>query len=330
MIVSRLTLAIETGIVALPADGKIAVFHPTAISDISALPKDQIEIIQGFYPAHQAFLDRGYSVSVSADGNFTSSIVFLPRSKTLAKATVAIASAVAGNGTVVIDGQKTDGIGSILKGCRDLGADVSGVYSKAHGKLFTISGGDFSSWRAAGPTKIEGGFVTDSGVFSADAVDRGSAVLAACLPDKLKGKVADLGAGWGYLSHQILQRTDVVECHLIEAEHVALSCARLNITDARAIFHWADATTFSAVSEFDVIITNPPFHTGRVADHDLGRNFISAASRLLSRRGVVWLVANRHLPYEQHLSAAFKEVVEVTGDASFKVFRAAIPRPQNS
>jgi 16S rRNA (guanine1207-N2)-methyltransferase len=228
---------------------------------------------------------------------------------------------------VIIDGQKTDGVESILKDCRARGGDVSSVFAKAHGKVFTLSGGDFSDWAASGPTEIEGGFITDAGVFSADAVDRGSAALVAALPADLKGHVGDLGAGWGYLSHHVLKSDAVTGCHLIEAEHAALECARQNITDPRAQFHWADGRNFTADRGFDHIVTNPPFHTGRAADADLGRAFITAASRLLARRGAVWLVANRHLPYEQHLSETFKEVDEVAGDKSFKVFRAAIARP---
>ena len=58
-------------------------------------------------------------------------------------------------------------------------------------------------------TQIEGGFTTVPGVFSADAPDRGSVLLAAALPAKLPARVADLGAGWGYLSRAILARDGV-------------------------------------------------------------------------------------------------------------------------
>jgi len=327
---SRLTLAIDAGSVRLPDSGDIAVFRPTAMNDLSSLPKGRVRIIQGFYPDHALFVAQGFNVSVVADQNYAAAIVFLPRSKAQSHALIARALSLTNGGPVIVDGQKTDGIDSILKGCRALGGDVSGVYSKAHGKMFTVSGGEFSGWLTPGPSKTKDGFVTQPGVFSADGIDRGSAALVAALPGDLRGKIADLGAGWGYLAHHILKSQKVAECHLIEAEHSALACARLNISDTRARYHWADARNFDAVGEFDHIVVNPPFHTGRAPDPDIGRAFIAASGRLLSRRGVVWLVANRHLPYEQVLSSTFSQVEQVAGDASFKVFRATSLRPKHS
>ncbi|MEE9427971.1 MAG: class I SAM-dependent methyltransferase [Paracoccaceae bacterium] len=327
---SRLTFAIEAGLVEFPETGDIAVFQPTALTDISELPKQRVVAVQGFYPDHQLLTDQDFRTQTDVKGVFGSALVFLPRSKAEGRAMIHRALAITNGGPVVIDGQKTDGIDSILKACRAHGGHIGNVFSKAHGKIFILSGGDFSDWAPLGRIKNKDGFFTEAGVFSADAIDRGSAALVAGLPVKLSGNVADLGAGWGYLAHHILQKDGVRECHLIEAEHAALECARTNVSDPRARFHWADARSFNVVSDFDHVVTNPPFHTSRVADPDLGRGFITAAARLLSRRGVVWLVANRHLPYEQHLSETFKEVTEVAGDKSFKVFRARFPRPRKS
>ncbi len=324
---SRLTLALEAGSAVIPAAGEIAVFQATVEHDLSALPKDRVTVVQGNYTDHQAFVARGYQTKIDASGKFSAAIVFLPRSKQQARNLIHFALSVTNGGPVIIDGQKTDGIDSILKNCRIQGGNVSGVFAKSHGKVFTLSGGDFSSWARPKTTSIADGFVTSPGVFSADGIDRGSDLLAASLPNNLSGKVADLGAGWGFLSHHILRHDAVTQCHLIETNHDALECAKVNICDPRAQFHWADALNFNAESHFDTVVTNPPFHTGRVADPSLGRAFIDATSRLLRPRGVVWLVANRHLPYEQHLSALFKEVSEVNGDTSFKIFRAANPRP---
>ena len=326
MAASRLTYAIEAGALNLPDIGDIALFRPRADCDISVLEKDRIEIIQGNFPDYHSFEERGYRVAVSPNATYAAAIVFLPRAKAHGRALIAQALALTGGGPVVVDGLKTDGADSMLKECRKRGAEIGEVVAKSHGKIFTISGGDFSDWSAQDRQLVDGGFLTSAGVFSADGVDKGSAALVWALPAKMTGKVADLGAGWGYLSHHVLQRADVTACHLVEAEYDALQCARANITDPRAHFHWEDALTFNAETGFDHIVCNPPFHTGRAADPDLGRRFIQAAARLIARHGILWLVANRHLPYEQNLLAAFHEVSEVAGDASFKVFRAAKPQ----
>jgi len=325
MLNSRLSLALDAGLLTLPDTGPIVVFGASADHDLSALPKDRVEIIQGFYPDHKILETQGFSVSTNPTGNFAAAIVFLPRARAEARAMVATAMEITGGGPVIIDGQKTNGIDSMLKDCKKR-ATTSAPYSKAHGKVFTTAGGDFSDWAAGEPTENTDGFLTAPGVFSAAKTDKGSAALIAALPTDLKGRVADLGAGWGYLSHRILQNPAITECHLIEANHTALECARRNITDPRAQFHWADATAYEGETSFSHIISNPPFHTGRAAEPSIGRAFIDAAARMLAGRGTLWLVANRHLPYEASLAEAFIDVEELAGDPSFKIFRAAKPR----
>jgi len=69
--ISRLTLAIEAGLAALPDSGDIAVFRASAASDLSQLPKDRVQVITGFYPDHQTFSARGFRTAVKADGQYT-------------------------------------------------------------------------------------------------------------------------------------------------------------------------------------------------------------------------------------------------------------------
>ena len=318
---SRLSLALASGAVRLPDEGRIAVFGAGPGDDLSALPRNRVQLIQRFYPDHAALTRAGYGCAIVPEGMYAAAIVRLPRAKAEARGRLAEARA-ATDGPVIVDGQKTEGVDSLLRDIRKR-ADVGEVISKAHGKLFAFTGGDFSDW-AARETEVEG-FVTLPGVFSAGGVDRGSQLLAAALPAGLPPRVADLGAGWGYLSRAILEREGVEELHLIEADHAALACARRNITDPRAVFHWTDARTFTPDRPFDAIVTNPPFHSGRAAQPALGLAFIDAARRMLARQGVLWLVANRHLPYEKALADSFREVRQIGQDPGFKIFRAARP-----
>lgn len=323
---SRLTLALDAGAVSLPEEGRIAVFAPPAGADLSALPADRLQIIQGFKPDFDAWTTRGYEVRVAPEGVFAAAVLFVPRAKDKARALLAEAVALAAGGPVIVDGAKTDGIDSLLKDCRKR-AEVGAPLSKAHGKIFSLSAepAAFADWAGA-PKTLPEGFRTRPGVFSADAVDRGSALLAGALP-RLKGRVADLGAGWGYLAARALaDNPGITELHLVEADHDALACARENVTDPRAKFHWADATQFSDGAPFDAVITNPPFHAGRAADPGLGQAFLSNAARILGRSGTLFAVANRHLPYERLLGDLFQEVAEIGGDSGFKVIRAARPK----
>ncbi|MFY0692891.1 MAG: class I SAM-dependent methyltransferase [Paracoccaceae bacterium] len=327
MTVSRLTLALETGLLDLPEQGAIGVFNPPGDIDLGPVDADRVRAAQTFYPAHDQLRHRGVHVTATPEGDLAACLVFCHRSKpaTLDLIRRAVEHTQTG-GLVLIEGDKTAGIESIAKAVRKR-FELAGSYSKSHGKLIWFNRPealpDMTDWQAAA-TEIEGGFVTWPGIFSADRVDKGSTLLAHHLP-ALKGRVADLGAGWGYLSRGILESPDVTAIDLIEADFHALEAARKNIRDSRARFHWADATAFSG-GPYDAIVSNPPFHTTRKADPALGQAFIKQAAKLLQPGGVFWMVANRNLPYEQTLAASFQTVDTVIQDSGFKVFRARKPK----
>ncbi len=319
---SRLSHAIDAGVVQLPANGNVVVFGGGADASLKSLPKDRTQVVQRFFPDHKDIQDSGYEPVLSPAGSFAMAIVRIPRSRDAARARIAEARA-ATDGPIVVDGAKTDGIESLLKELRSR-ATVGAPFSKAHGKVFVVEDGDFSDWVER--EKTIDGFTTIPGVFSSDGIDTGSRLLADALPTDLKGHVVDLGAGWGYLAAAVLASPGVTCVDLVEADARALECARLNVSDTRARFHWADATRFESDKPYDAAVMNPPFHSGRASDPEIGRAFIRSAAGLLARHGVLWLVANRHLPYERTLDEHFVQFDAIGGDAGFKLFRAARPR----
>lgn len=308
-----------------PPPGPVAVFGPRAGDDLSALGPD-LRIVTGFRPDHDFFAGHGHRCGTALTGRCATAVVCLPRAREAARDLVARAVALT-DGAVLVDGQKTDGIDALLRACRARTA-VADPVVKAHGKLFRLEAArpeEFADWEAA-PRRLPGGFVTRAGVFSADGPDPGSQLLAAALPERLPARVADLGGGWGWLAAQILARDGVETLDLVEADHAALDCARANLRDPRLRFHWADVTRFAPEAPFDAVVMNPPFHAGRTADPALGAAFIAAAARMLAPQGRLWLVANRQLPYEAALQAAFREVEALPGSGAFKLLAARTPR----
>jgi 16S rRNA (guanine1207-N2)-methyltransferase len=174
----------------------------------------------------------------------------------------------------------------------------------------------------------DGRFVSRPGVFAWDRIDVASQLLAEHLPPQLAGRAADLGAGFGYLSVELLQRCPGIEkLDVYEAERRALDLARRNLAafEQRAAIRycWHDVTA-GLTDTYDVIVCNPPFHTHARADRpDIGRRFIAAAASALRPGGRLWLVANRHLPYEQALGAGFERVRIVIQQHGFKIVEAA-------
>lgn len=326
---ARLEHAFDAGL-ALPTTGRIGVWRAGGADLLTRLPQERVHVIQGFRPDHDALTQAGFAVSPMPEGRYALALVCLPRAKTHARALIAESAALS-DGLVLVDGQKSDGADAVLREVRAR-VEVLGTVSRAHGKAFWFraDAAALADWAAVPATVTDAAgarFVTAPGVFSADAADPGSALLAAALPEGLGPTVVDLGAGWGYLGTRLLRDPSLRTLHVVEAEHAALDCARANLADPRARFHWADATRFTLPDPADTVVMNPPFHTGRAARAELGLGFIDAAARLLGPGGALWMVANRHLPYPAALQARFREVTIAVETPAFRVYRAAQPHP---
>ena len=316
---SRLLTALDGGL-ALP-EGEILVLRPPMAMDLSALPPERLSVQHTFRPDRDAWAGAGVRV-VEEPAAAAVAVVCLPRSKVLARGLIAEAAGLAP--FVMVDGQRTDGVDSVWREVRGKRGEVEGL-TQGHGRLFWFEGGaGFEDWALPGPQKGPEGLFSQPGVFSADGADRGSLMLAEALPAKLPKRMADFGAGVGVLALAALAREGVESVDLIEAERLALDCARLNVTDPRARFLWEDARA-GARGPYDGIVMNPPFHAGRAPEPALGAGFIAAAAKALTPQGQLWLVANRHLPYEATLAEAFRQVAEIGGDAGFKLLHASQP-----
>lgn len=325
MALDRLEYALRAGGLDLPAEGKIAVVGLPFEGGGLPLDAARCEIIQTFAPDHAAWAARGLTVKTALEGPYTAVILHLPRARDLAEQCLCAAEAAAPGGLVIIDGAKTDGVEAIAKALRSKGVELETV-SKAHGKcLWFTAAAHLTGWARPAMTANAEGDMTAPGVFSADGADPASRALAVALPASLKGEVADLGAGWGWLSREVLKQPAVARLHLVEADLAALDCARVNAKDPRAAYYWADATSWMSPALLDSVVINPPFHQGRKADPALGQAFVRATARNLKPTGQLWMVANRHLPYESVLSETFRDVTEIANPGGFKIFHAQRP-----
>jgi 16S rRNA (guanine1207-N2)-methyltransferase len=173
------------------------------------------------------------------------------------------------------------------------------------------------------PRRLDGdGLWTQPGVFSWDRLDPGSALLLKSLPP-LSGVGVDLGSGLGVLAHAVLTSPKVTKLTLIDLDRRAVEAAKRNVDDPRVEIVWADARRGADLATgLDFVVTNPPFHEAGSEDKGLGQAFITAAAAMLRKGGVLWIVANRHLPYEAVLNESFKALRPVADAGGFKVYEA--------
>lgn len=273
-------------------------------------------------------------------GRYALVLALPPRQREEARALLARAlRACAPGGTVVACMSNDEGAKSGESDLRAL-AGLDGQASKQHCRVYwttpspqRIDTALLAAWAALdAPRPIaDGRFLSRPGVFAWDRIDAASALLAAHLPNDLHGRAADLGAGYGYLSVELLERCPgIVALDLYEAEARALRLAQRNLQPfavrCALRFVWRDVAA-GVRPGYDAIVCNPPFHAqGRADRPDIGRAFIAAAADALNAEGRLWLVANRHLPYEQALAARFRQVRTVAQAEGFKVIEAIAPQ----
>ena len=261
------------------------------------------------------------------EGSADAAMIYAPPGVLERRHTLALAlRALKPGGRLDVMAPKDKGGSRLKKELQAFGVEV-GESAKAHHRRCvvirpeTMTGLDEAI--AAGASRLVPGLEAWSqpGVFAWDRVDAGTLLLAQALPP-LKGAGADLGCGYGALATVVLGSPAVTSLRLIDLDRRAIEAARKNVDDPRASFDWADARTVEADGDLDFVVMNPPFHDGGAEDRRLGQAFIRQAAALLKKGGVLWLVANRHLPYEADITAAFKRSRPVADQGGYKVIEA--------
>ncbi len=218
---------------------------------------------------------------------------------------------------------------SLAKFCEALGLRAQ-IESKHHAKIAFLAdlpaakAEVMAEWSEAAAAKPVTGttLIAEAGLFSHRHADPASALLAAHIPDDLSGHVADFGCGYGYLS-QVALRSDKIEImHVIDNDTRAVNRARANLGDKRVQSLWVDIATDPLPGKLDAVIMNPPFHINGVESKALGLAFIEQAAKALKKHGTLYLVANRHLPYEAAITRLFAKQVMAADTQGFKVIIA--------
>ncbi len=262
-----------------------------------------------------------------ADGSVETAMVYAPpgvleRRYTLAQSLRALKV----GGRLDVMAAKDKGGSRLKKELEAFGAEVGETSKAHHRRCVVVKTGEETGLEAAiaaGALQRVPGLEAWSqpGVFAWDRIDAGSAQLAASMP-ALKGAGADLGCGFGALASVALRSDAVTSLRLIDLDRRAVEAARKNVEDPRVSFEWADVRTLAAAGDLDFIVSNPPFHDGGAEDRRLGQAFIRKAAEMLRKGGTLWLVANRHLPYEAELRDAFKRVTPISDGGGYKLFEA--------
>ncbi|MBO6758718.1 MAG: class I SAM-dependent methyltransferase [Roseibium sp.] len=332
-----LFLPLERGEVACAPGARVLFSRARAGAPLHPLFEAGLNCEQSFAPDRDALTRAGHDVVAETDASGFDLVLVLPgRQRQEARAQLARAvSKVKPGGVVIAAAANTEG-GKTLEA--DLSALAGPVEKLSKHKCRAVwvrveeaarDAALVADWAALDAVRpiLDGAFVSRPGVFAWDRIDPASVLLIRHLPETLSGKGADLGAGIGVLARAVLERAPkVTALDLYEAEKRALDLAERNLRPSkdgvRLTGIWSDVTK-GIEGPYDFIVMNPPFHQGGRADRaDVGQGFIRAAARGLRPGGTLYMVANRHLPYEHNLAEVFATHQMLADESGYKVIRA--------
>jgi len=332
----------EVGQLRWPEDGAVLFMGAREGLPLREHKRDGLVFEQSFKPSHDAVSAAGIAEAEPSDADYAMILMLPPRQKDYARAQyVRALQRLRPGGVLVLSQANADGAKSCQTDLQRLVGSLSALSKHKSRVMWTAAGPAFDAeqarlWlRADEPREIvDSRFRSRPGVFAWDRIDPASRLLAEHLPADLTGCAADLGAGYGYLTSELLSRcANVTAVDLYEADGRALALARENLAEAGASreleFHWQDVGA-GLEQRYDCIVCNPPFHAQQGQSRpDIGRQFLLSAANALLPGGRLWFVANRHLPYEECLSEGFGEVRQVVQSGAYKVIEALRDEPRS-
>lgn len=169
---------------------------------------------------------------------------------------------------------------------------------------------------------------TKPGIFGWDKLDPGSAALLQVMDVRDGETVLDLGCGYGVVGVVATRKACLQAVYAVDAHWASVAMTAANFhCHARAgllDYHVLAGDVIAPLHdvEFDIVLANPPFHTGLKADFATALAFLYGSTQVLRPGGRLFVVANRFLKYEPWLEQMFASVETVYLDNRFKVLKA--------
>ena len=277
------------------------------------------------------FTQRTHFGVHAPEASFDAAVLFLPKAKDLTEYLLNALAYRLGGREMFLVGEKRAGIEAAARQLSPFGR-ARKLDSARHCQLWQVTvetppqavaleslARHFEVPAGDTPLKV----ISLPGVFSHGRLDRGSALLLDNLDRLPGGHVLDFGCGAGVLGAAVKRRYPDTQVTMLDVDAFATASSRLTLA-ANGLE--AEVVTGNGIDaapkHLDVILTNPPFHTGVHTDYAASENLLKKAREHLKKGGELRLVANTFLRYQPIIEQYLGPCATMAEGQGFRIYRA--------
>jgi 16S rRNA (guanine1207-N2)-methyltransferase len=329
---------------ALFDEGRWALVNPTDTAIFDHLPNTVMGLHQQFdtYKSMQAKSPKQHvfaaqftleQVIEPLDGI----VIYMPKAKQHLDMLLAnMAHIIKANGLLMVVGENKSGIKSVAKQFEAVGTCINKIDSAKHCALVACTvatpaeGFDIDKYgieRTYQVNAYELKVYSLPGVFGHKQFDPGTQLLLQQFSDaeelrKMRGKLYDFACGTGIVGSYFKMAVPKLKVSMSDISALATYCSERTLT-LNALE--ADVIASDGMQEvhqhFEHIVSNPPFHDGLKNEYGITQTFIKNAHAKANRGSRLTLVANRFLPYPEHIEKTFFKFTTLCKTNKFCVYQ---------
>ena len=258
-------------------------------------------------------------------------ILYYPKSKPeVLMALDNIRAVITADAELLVVGENKSGVKSIEKQLTDKANFSNKIDSAKHCVLYSFAElkqlsqfniSDYHKPFTVSVADSEFTAISIPGVFNHGNLDVGTKILLENAPLIKQGTVLDFGCGAGLIATYLGLQNPVLSfvCSDVSALAIYATTQTLKLNNIKGEALLSDGLT-NITGKFDLIISNPPFHTGIATDYTVAETFLANAKQHLTKAGKLNIVANSFLKYPPILEAQFDNYQTVFKNNKFAVY----------